>query len=126
MSDTIEPTDVELKILQVLWSQPSATARTIHNAVHADQQKNYSTTVKMLAVMLEKGLVRRDDSVRPQTFTSAVTRKRAQKNLVNLLTEKAFGGSATSLVMQALSSAKPSSNDLKEIRKLLDRLEDRR
>lgn len=68
MSQQAEPTDVELKILKVLWAQPGATARVIHNAVHAGEEKNYSTTVKMLSVMLEKGLVRRDDSIRPQTF----------------------------------------------------------
>ncbi len=125
MADVIEPTEVELKILKVLWDQPAATARAIHNAVHAGEAKNYSTTVKMLSVMLDKGLVRRDDSLRPQTFTAAVTRKRAQKNLLAQLVQKAFDGSAMSLVMQALSTGKPSPADLQEIRELIQQLEDK-
>lgn len=125
MSQHFEPTDVELQILGVLWQQPGATARAIHNAVHAEQDKNYSTTVKMLSVMLEKGLVRRDDSVRPQTFAASVTRRKTQKSLVSKLVEKAFDGSASSLVMQALSSGKASKEDLQEIRKLIEKLEQR-
>ena len=123
MSQHFEPTDVELQILGVLWQQPGATARSIHNAVHAEQDKNYSTTVKMLSVMLEKGLVRRDDSVRPQTFTATVTRRKTQKSLVSKLVEKAFDGSASSLVMQALSSGKATKEDLQEIRELIEKLE---
>lgn len=125
MPEQAEPTDVELKILKVLWEQPGATTRVIHNAVHADEEKNYSTTVKMLSVMLDKGLVRRDDSVRPQTFVAAVTRRRAQKNLVKQLVTKVFDGSATSLAMHALSGSRPSQEDLREIRQLLDELEGR-
>ena len=123
MSPVVEPTDVELKILNALWDTPKATARATHNAVHADEAKNYSTTVKMLAVMLEKGLVKRDDSVRPQTFVAAVTRRRAQKNLVSQLMQKAFDGSAASLVLQALSAGKASNEDLQEIRQLIEKLE---
>ena len=125
MSQPIEPTEVELQILRVLWQQPGATARVVHNAVHADQDKNYSTTVKMLSVMLEKGLVCRDDSVRPQTFAAAVTRRSTQKSLVSQLVKRAFDGSASSLVMHALSSGKPSKEDLQEIRELIEKLEER-
>ena len=123
MVSKFEPTDVEMKILQVLWKRPGATARMIHDAVHAEEAKNYSTTVKMLSLMLEKGLVTRDEGVRPQIFFAAVTRKRAQKSLVSRLTQKAFDGSAASLAMQALADAKPSKTDLQEIRELIDKLE---
>lgn len=126
MTESIEPGDVELRILQELWSHPGTTARSIHNAVHAKQGKNYSTTVKMLSLMLQKGLVRRDDTVRPQTFFAAVTRKRAQKGLVTRLMHKAFDGSATSLAMQALSASRPSKEDLDEMRRLIDKLEEQR
>lgn len=125
MPEPVEPGDVELRILQELWNAPGATARQIHNSVHAEQGKNYSTTVKMLSLMLEKGLVRRDDTVRPQTFFAAVTRKRAQRGLVTRLMQKAFDGSAASLAMQALTASRPSKEDLAEIRRLIDRLEDR-
>jgi len=126
MDHVVEPGDVELKILHVLWKSPGATARVIHNAVHAEDGKKYSTTVKMLAVMLDKGLVRRDDTVRPQKFFAAVSRKKAQKGLVTRLVTKAFDGSAASLAMQALSSCRPSKEDLQEIRKLIERLEKRK
>jgi BlaI family transcriptional regulator, penicillinase repressor len=79
----------------------------------------------MLSVMLEKGLVRRDDSIRPQTFFATVTRRRAQKNPVSKLVMKVFDGSATSLAMQALSGSRPTQEDLREIRQLLDELEGR-
>lgn len=123
VENRMEPGDVELRILQELWDRPGATAREIHNAVHAEQGKNYSTTVKMLAVMLQKGLVRRDDTIRPQTFFASISRKRAQKGLVTRLMQKAFDGSAASLVMQALTASRPSKEDLEEIRRLIDKLE---
>ena len=126
MGESIEPGDVELKILQVLWRQPGATARAIHNAVHAEEGRNYSTTVKMLSVMLDKGMVKRDDSVRPQTFVAAVSQKKAQKSLVARLAQRAFDGSAASLAMQALSGGRPSKEDLQEIRDLIDRLEEKK
>jgi len=125
-SQQLEPTDVELRILGVLWQCPDATARSIHNAVHAQQNKNYSTTVKMLSVMLGKGLVRRDDNVRPQTFAAAVTRRKTQKSLVSNLLEKAFDGSASTLAMQTLSSGKPTKEDLQKIRKLIEKLEQKK
>ncbi|MEZ6091504.1 MAG: BlaI/MecI/CopY family transcriptional regulator [Pirellulaceae bacterium] len=123
MRQNFEPTDVELQILGVLWRKPGATARAIHNAVHAQQDKNYSTTVKMLSVMLQKGLIRRDDTVRPQTFTATVSRRTTQKSLVSKLVERVFDGSASSLVMHALSSGKPTKEDIQEIRKLIEKLE---
>lgn len=125
MNQRVEPTYVELQLLGGLWEQPGATARAIHNAVNAEQAKNYSTTVKMRSVMLEKGIVRRDDSVRPQTFTAAVSRRSTRKSLVSKLVQRAFGGSASSLIMQTLSSRKPSKEDLQEIRDLIEKLERR-
>jgi predicted transcriptional regulator len=118
-----QPTEVELQILQVLWERGSATAREIHERVSADRDTNYSTTVKMLSVMLEKGLIRRDESVRPQVFRAALTQSRAQRSMLKDLVRKAYDGSVSRLVMQALSIERASSAELVEIRKLLDEIE---
>lgn len=118
-----QPTDVELRILRILWARRSATAREVHNCLNATHGKNYSTTVKMLSVMLEKGLVKRDDRVRPQTFTAAVTQQATQKRFLTNLLQKVYGGSAGSLVLHALTAGNASKTDLKEIRRLIDELE---
>ena len=118
-----QPTEVELQILGILWDDKSATAREIHNRILETRETNYSTTVKMLSVMLEKGLVKRNDSVRPQIFTAASSQKRTQSKLLKDLVQKAYDGSMGSLVLQALSSKKATKEELAEIRELLNRLE---
>ncbi|WP_404308655.1 BlaI/MecI/CopY family transcriptional regulator [Neorhodopirellula lusitana] len=118
-----QPTEVELQILQILWEQGAATARQIHNVLEENRDTNYSTTVKMLSVMLDKGMVRRDGSVRPQVFQAAATQKQTQQRMLKDLVQKAYNGSIGSLVMQALSSKKASQEDLVEIRRLLQKLE---
>lgn len=118
-----QPTEVELQILAILWQQGAATAREIHNEIIRDREINYSTTVKMLAVMLEKSLVNKDDSVRPQLFSAATTQKRTQSRLLRDLVQRAYDGSTGSLVLQALSSKRATKEELAEIRQLLDQLE---
>ena len=118
-----QPTEVELQILGILWDCDSATAREIHNRILETRETNYSTTVKMLSVMLEKELVRRDDSIRPQRFRAATTQKRTQTKLLKDLVQKAYDGSMGSLVLQALSSKKATKEELAEIREMLDRLD---
>ena len=118
-----QPTEVELQILNAMWELGPATVRQVHNRLSAIKETNYSTTVKMLSVMLDKNLVRRDDSVRPQIFRANVTRESAQRKMLKGLIQKAYEGSAKSLVMQALATQPASSEDLAEIRRLLDQLE---
>ena len=118
-----QPTEVELQILNVIWENGPSTVRAIHNQLSQFKETNYSTTVKMLAVMLDKQLVRRDESVRPQVYRAAVSRKVAQQKMLRGLIQKAYEGSTKSLVLQALSTQKASKQDLAEIRKLLDQLE---
>ena len=118
-----QPTEVELQILRILWGQGSSTARQIHNQLADVRDTNYSTTVKMLSVMLDKELVRRDDTVRPQVFRPAVTQQRTQQQMLKDLIQKVYDGSAGSLVLQALASQKASPKELAEIRQLLDQLE---
>ena len=118
-----QPTEVELHILGILWEHNAATARQVHNEILKSRETNYSTTVKMLSVMLDKGLVKRDDSKRPQVFRAAASQKRTQSKLLKDLVQKAYDGSMGSLVMQALSSQKATRQELSEIRNLLDELE---
>src|SRR3954466_6006703 len=93
-----QPTEVELQILRILWELSSATARQIHERIALDRDTNYSTTVKMLSVMLEKNLIRRDDSVRPQIFRPVLTQAKAQKSMLRDLVKLVYDGSTGNLV----------------------------
>jgi predicted transcriptional regulator len=118
-----QPTEVELQILRVLWDLSTATARQIHERIAADRDTNYSTTVKMLSVMLDKNLIRRDDSIRPQVFRAVLTQSKAQRSMLRELVRRVYDGSTASLVLQALESQRASADELAQIRKLLDELE---
>lgn len=118
-----KPTEVELRILHILWDLRSATARDVHNRLNASDGKNYSTTVKMLSVMRDKGLVRCDDSARPQTFSAAVTEQATQKLILKDLLSRVYEGASGSLVLHALAAGKPTQSDLEEIRRLIDQME---
>jgi BlaI family transcriptional regulator, penicillinase repressor len=120
-----QPTEVELQILSILWELGPSPVREIHERLNSAKGTNYSTTVKMLAVMLEKGLVKRDESARPHVYRAAETRQRTQKRMVATLIDRVFDGSSMSLVLQALSSRRASKSDLKEIRRLIDQLEEK-
>lgn len=116
-------TEVELQVLQVLWDQGPSPVRVIHAALADLRDTNYSTTVKMLSVMLDKGLIRRNEQERPHVYSAVVTRQRAQKRMLGHVIDQLYEGSATSLVLQALSSKKASPEELQQIRKMLDRIE---
>ncbi len=120
-----QPTEVELQILRILWDLGPSTAREVHNHLIEAKDTNYSTTVKMLSIMLDKRLVKRDDSVRPQVYRAATTQDRTQRRMLNELIQKVYDGSAKSLVLQAIASKKTSKEDLEEIRRLIDELENR-
>ncbi len=117
-----QPTEVELQILRILWEQGPSTARQIHNRLAEVRDTNYSTTVKMLSITLDKGFVRRDETVRPQVFRPAATQQRTQQRMLTDLIQKVYDGSAGSLVLQALASQKASPEELAEIRRVLDEL----
>ena len=118
-----QPTEVELQILRILWEQGSSTARQIHDRLTESRDTNYSTTVKMLSVMLDKELVKRNETVRPQVFRPAATQRRTQQRMLKDLVQKAYDGSVGSLVLQALASQRSSPEELAEIRRLLNELE---
>ena len=119
-----QPTLVELQILRILWQTGGATAREVHNGLAQSEEKSttYSTTVKMLAVMRQKGLVKRDDGASPQVYRAAASRQTTQRRILRDLVDRLFDGSALSLVMQALSARKASKKELAEVRRLLDEL----
>lgn len=119
------PTAVELQILRILWQQGACPVRVIHERLESEKGTNYSTTVKMLAVMLQKRLVSRDESARPHVYRPLLTRARAGRRMVGELIEKVYEGSSLSLVMQALSTSKATKAEIEEVRQLLNRLEER-
>jgi len=123
--NTTRPTDLELSILQVLWKREAGSVREILHDYNRGrtEEVGYTTILKMLQIMTEKGLVERDDSARPQVYRASRSQDQTQRQLVSDLLERAFEGSAKRLVMQALSARSASEKDLAQIEQLLDRLE---
>jgi len=118
-----QPTEVELQILRILWELGPSPVREIHRRLEADKGTNYSTTVKMLSVMLRKGLLKRNEESQPHIYRPALSRAKAGKLMVHELIDKVYGGSAMSLVLQALSAGTATKEELGEIRRLLDQME---
>ena len=118
-----QPTDVELAILRVLWRLGPSTVREVYLALQSSRDTGYSTALKMMQIMLEKGLLRRDDSQRPQVYTPSQPEEQTQRQMVNDLLQKVFGGSARKLVLRAVESERVSAQELAEIRKLLKQME---
>jgi len=120
---TVRPTKLELSILKVLWESGPLSVREIQNILDSHKPTGYTTVLKMLQIMTEKGLVDRDETVRPQIYRARHSQEQTQRHLVRDLLDRAFGGSVKALVMQALASKKSSAKDLEAIEKLLDRME---
>jgi BlaI family transcriptional regulator, penicillinase repressor len=118
-----QPTEVEMQIFRILWDLGPSPVREIHRRLESAKGTSYSTTVKMLAVMLNKGLVTRDEKAQPHVYKAALTRDGAGKRLVRDLIDKVYNGSAHSLVLQALSTKGATQEERDEIRRLLDRME---
>ena len=111
------PTDAELAILRVLWAQGPSTVREV--AAEMGRESAYTTVLKLLQIMTDKGLVRRDESARTHVYRAARSERSTQRQLVRDLADRAFGGSAARLVMQALAAKKASPEELAEIRRWL-------
>jgi len=124
MGDKIpRPTDAELAILSVLWQRGASTVREVHDALSATHDTGYTTVLKLLQIMTDKGLVTRDESQRAHVYSSRYSEQRTQRQLLGDLIDRAFRGSPASLVMQALSATHASAEELTAIRQLLDRME---
>ena len=115
-----QPTEVELEILQVLWQQGPCPLGEIHEALAAHSGRAYSTTRKMIQVMRDKGLVRSDDSVRPQLYSAAKSREDTQLNLLQDLADRAFGGNTKKLVMSLVSAERVTVEEVQEMQRLVE------
>jgi BlaI family transcriptional regulator, penicillinase repressor len=119
---SLKPTESELEILQVLWNKGNATVREVHEVLSEQKDAGYTTTLKLMQIMHEKGLVTRNDSSKTHIYQAAVSREKTQQHLLGKMMNGLFGGSASQLVMQALGSKKPSQKEIEEIQRLLDEL----
>jgi predicted transcriptional regulator len=122
MTRYIKPTESELEILQVLWDKDLASVREVHEELAKYKDVGYTTTLKLMQIMHEKGLVKRDDSFKTHIYQAAVSREKTQKHLLGKMIDTLFGGSPTELVLQALGNHKASPEELEEIQRLLNNL----
>lgn len=121
--DLPRPTDAELEILTVLWSRGPSTVREVHEAILGRRPAQYTTILKLLQIMDEKGLVKRDERQRAHIYTPAQAREHTQQQLAGDLLHRAFEGSARSLMLGALAARKTSRKELTELRQLLEEYE---
>lgn len=117
------PTEGELAILRVLWESGPQSVREVQRILNEGRPTGYTTVLKHLQIMTEKGLVDRDESCRPQIYRARYSQEKTQRQLLQDLLRRAFGGSVRTLVMQALTTRKSSARELEELEKLLDRME---
>jgi predicted transcriptional regulator len=125
MAKIPRPTDAELAILRVLWTRGASTVRQVHEVLSKERPTAYTTALKLLQIMTEKGLVRRDATDRTHIYQARLSQEQTQRQLVRDLVDRAFGGSPSKLVLQALATRRASADELHEIRQLLDRREDK-
>ena len=117
-----KPTESELEILRILWDKEKATVREVHEILSTHKDAGYTTTLKLMQIMFEKGLVKRDDSSKTHTYFANVSKENTQQQFMGKMIHTLFSGSSTQLVMQALGNHKHSSEELEEIQKLLNEL----
>jgi predicted transcriptional regulator len=120
------PTDSELAILRILWERGPSTVRQVHEAQSGTRDTGYTTTLKLMQIMADKGLVKRDESARTHVYAPLATEQQTQRQLVKDLVDRAFGGSAAALVLHALNADGASAAEVKEIRKLIDDYREKR
>ena len=121
--ERLGPTEREMEILKILWQRGPSTVRQVNEVMNARQETGYTTTLKLMQIMVTKGLLSRDDSQFKHLFEAAVSEESTQKQLVGNLLDRVFSGSTEKLVMRALSAKKVSKKDLGKIRELIDRME---
>lgn len=125
MAKQIKPTEGELEILQVLWEKGKATVREVHETILQSKDAGYTTTLKLMQIMFEKGIVLRDDSAKTHIFQANVSKENTQNQFVSKIIFSLFGGSSSQLVMNALGSQPHSKTELDEIQQLLDNLKNK-
>ncbi|MBN2457043.1 MAG: BlaI/MecI/CopY family transcriptional regulator [Sedimentisphaerales bacterium] len=122
-SKPIQPTDRELEILGILWNNGPSTVRQVNEAMNKQRPTGYTTTLKLMQIMTEKGLLVRNDTNYRHIYRPAITEEKTQKQLISQLLERAFSGSAEKLVMHALSAKKVSAKELAKIKKMIEKIE---
>ncbi len=118
----LKPTESELDILTILWDRKQATVREVHEELSKNKDSGYTTTLKLLQIMFEKGLVTRDDSNKTHIYQPVISQQKTQKQFLDKMINTLFSGSSTQLVLQALGNQKASKDELNEIQKYLDNL----
>ena len=121
-SQTPRPTESELEILQILWEKGACTVRDVHEVLERNKNAGYTTTLKLMQIMLEKGLVERDASAKTHIYKAVASQQKTEQHLVNKMIDNVFNGSAARLVMQALGNHQASKDELDAIKKYLDGL----
>lgn len=119
----IKPTETELEILNILWKEGPSSVRVVNEKMNEQKEVGYTTTLKLMQIMTQKGLLSRDESSRTHIYLPEVQAKDIQGQLLDKLLHTAFGGSASELVLSALGSGKASAKELEEIKKLIEKLE---
>jgi BlaI family penicillinase repressor len=122
----LRPTDAELSILRVLWERGPSTVRQVHEALSDTRDTGYTTTLKLMQIMADKGLVTRNETARTHIYSAMAGQEQTQNQLVKDLVDRAFGGSAAALVLRALSADDATDAELKQIRKLIDDYREKR
>ena len=121
-----KPTDAELAILTVLWERGPSTVRQVHEALSGTRETGYTTTLKLMQIMADKGLVKRNEAARTHVYSAIAGEAQTQQQLLRDLMDRAFGGSAAALVLRALSAEDTSESELREISKLIDDYREKR
>lgn len=119
----IKPTESELEILNILWNEGPSNVRTVNNIINQQKEVGYTTTLKLMQIMTQKGLVERDESARTHIYSAKIKAEDIQGEMLDKLLNTAFGGSASKLVLSALGSGKTSAKELEEIKALIQKLE---
>ncbi len=123
MNQPLKPTDSELEILNILWEKGPSTVREVHAILEKNKEAGYTTTLKLMQIMHDKQLLRRDTETKSHVYTANISQEKTQGQIVKRLIDNVFNGSATQLVMQALGHHKANAGELDEIRKYLDEVE---
>ncbi|RYF88690.1 MAG: BlaI/MecI/CopY family transcriptional regulator [Chitinophagaceae bacterium] len=118
----VKPTEGELEILAVLWNTGAASVRTVHEEICKSKDAGYTTTLKLMQIMFDKGLVTRDSSSKTHIYRAAVTKEKTQKQFVSKMIKSLFAGSSADLVMQALGGNEASNDELEKIQSLINQL----
>jgi BlaI family transcriptional regulator, penicillinase repressor len=120
-----KPTESELEILKILWSKEKATVREVHELLSLHKDSGYTTTLKLMQIMFEKGLVKRDDSSKTHIYTPNISQESTQQQFMGKMIDTLFGGSSSKLVMQALGNHQASAEELDQIQQLLNQLKNK-